>query len=198
VRAERVLFLADRANLGRQALGEFANFQRPVTGLLFTQECTVQHLRRRAIDLSASVVTLAAQPGLVGTIYTRARNTIEEPQHLHRLVRMIGAETWSGFGVDVKGAIYEGLLERTASDVKSGAGQYFTPRPVIQACVEVLDPAPGQTVCDPACGTGGSCLPPTSTCAASPARATARPASACARRASPATTSSPVWLGSRR
>ncbi len=107
---------------------------------------------------AAALETLAAQPGLVGTIFARARNGIEEPAHLHRLVRMIDAETWSAFGADVKGDIYESLLERTASDVKTGAGQYFTPRPVISACVEVLDPAPGQTVCDPACGTGGFLL----------------------------------------
>ena len=107
---------------------------------------------------AAALETLAAQPGLVGTVYARARNGIEEPAHLHRLVRMIDAENWSAFGMDVKGAIYEGLLERTASDVKTGAGQYFTPRPVISACVEVVDPRPGQTVCDPACGTGGFLL----------------------------------------
>jgi type I restriction enzyme M protein len=106
----------------------------------------------------AALEKLAIQPGLVGTVYARARNGIEEPAHLHRLVRMIDAETWSAFGVDVKGAIYEGLLERTASDVKTGAGQYFTPRPVISACVEVVDPRPKQTVCDPACGTGGFLL----------------------------------------
>lgn len=107
---------------------------------------------------AAALETLAAQPGLVGTIFARARNGIEEPAHLHRMVRLIDAETWSAFGMDVKGAIYEGLLERTASDVKTGAGQYFTPRPVIAACVDVVDPRPAQTVCDPACGTGGFLL----------------------------------------
>lgn len=83
---------------------------------------------------------------------------MEEPAHLKRLVGLVGAETWSAFGADVKGAIYEGLLERTASDVKSGAGQYFTPRPLIQEIVETVDPTPQQTVCDPACGTGGFLL----------------------------------------
>lgn len=107
---------------------------------------------------STALETLAAQPGLIGTIYARARNSIEEPAHLIRLVKLINAETWSAFGMDVKGDIYEGLLERTASDVKSGAGQYFTPRPVISACVEVVNPRPNQTVCDPACGTGGFLL----------------------------------------
>jgi len=101
---------------------------------------------------------LGRAPGLIGAIYARARPTVEEPAHLKRLVGLIGAETWSAFGADVKGAIYEGLLERTASDIKSGTGQYFTPRPLIQAIVEVVDPTPRQTVCDPACGTGGFLL----------------------------------------
>jgi type I restriction enzyme M protein len=130
---------------------------------LLPEDCRWAHLaslagQELARTYARALEALAAQPGLVGTIYTRARNTIEEPAHLHRLVKMIGAETWSAFGVDVKGSIYEGLLERTASDVKSGAGQYFTPRPVIAACVQVVDPRPGQTVCDPACGTGGFLL----------------------------------------
>jgi type I restriction enzyme M protein len=130
---------------------------------LLPEECRWARLaalsgRELAQHYARTLETLSTQPGLVGTIYTRARNTIEEPAHLHRLVRMIGAESWSGFGVDVKGAIYESLLERTASDTKSGAGQYFTPRPVIQACVEVVDPRPGQTICDPACGTAGFLL----------------------------------------
>ena len=101
---------------------------------------------------------LGREPGLIGAIYARARPTVEEPAHLKRLVSLIGAETWSAFGADVKGAIYEGLLERTASDIKSGTGQYFTPRPLIQAIVEIVDPTPQQTVCDPACGTGGFLL----------------------------------------
>ena len=130
---------------------------------LLPEECRWAQLaaltgRELAQHYARTLETLAAQSGLVGTIFTRARNTIEEPAHLHRLVRMIGAENWSGFGVDVKGAIYESLLERTASDTKSGAGQYFTPRPVIQACVDVVDPKPGQTICDPACGTAGFLL----------------------------------------
>ncbi|MCB1245620.1 MAG: SAM-dependent DNA methyltransferase, partial [Verrucomicrobiae bacterium] len=65
---------------------------------------------------------------------------------------------WIGLNVDVKGEIYEGLLERNASEVKSGAGQYFTPRPVIDAIVRCVDPQIGETVCDPACGTGGFLL----------------------------------------
>ena len=56
---------------------------------------------------------------------------------------------------DVKGDAYEGLLEKNAQDVKTGAGQYFTPRPLIQAMVDVINPKPNETLCDPACGTGG-------------------------------------------
>ena len=71
---------------------------------------------------------------------------------------LIGEEIWLGLDVDTKGAIYEGLLERNAAEVKSGAGQYFTPRPLIDAMVTVIDPQPEETVHDPACGTGGFLL----------------------------------------
>ena len=71
---------------------------------------------------------------------------------------MIGDEDWSGMDVDIKGAIYEGLLEKTASSSDKGAGQYFTPRPLIRAIVDVMAPKPGQVIGDPACGTGGFLL----------------------------------------
>ncbi len=58
----------------------------------------------------------------------------------------------------MKGDVYEGLLEKNAQDAKSGAGQYFTPRALIKAIVDVMQPAPGETICDPACGTGGFLL----------------------------------------
>ena len=73
-------------------------------------------------------------------------------------MELINGETWVGLDVDVKGAIYEGLLEKNAEDVKGGAGQYFTPRPLIRAMVEVMRPQPGETIYDPACGTGGFLL----------------------------------------
>jgi type I restriction enzyme M protein len=101
---------------------------------------------------------LAREPGLIGTIFRGAQNKLTDPAKLKRVVSLIDAETWIGIGVDVKGAIYEGLLERNAAEVKSGAGQYFTPRPLIQAMVHVLDPKVGETVHDPACGTGGFLL----------------------------------------
>lgn len=102
---------------------------------------------------------LARQSGLIGTIFRKAQNKLSDPAKLTRVVSLIDNEgPWIGIGVDVKGQIYEGLLERNASEVRSGAGQYFTPRPVIDAVVECLDPRIGDTVCDPACGTGGFLL----------------------------------------
>jgi type I restriction enzyme M protein len=106
----------------------------------------------------AALAALSRSDGLLGAIFLKAKNAIEDPARLQRLVQLIDGETWLGLGVDVKGAIYEGLLERNAAEVKSGAGQYFTPRPLIDAMVEIVDPEPGKTVCDPACGTGGFLL----------------------------------------
>ncbi len=98
---------------------------------------------------------LGRQAGLLGTIFRKAQNKLQDPAKLKRLVMLIDAESWSGLDADVKGEIYEGLLERNARDVKSGAGQYFTPRPLIKAIVGVMNPGPGLVVADPACGTGG-------------------------------------------
>ena len=87
------------------------------------------------------------------------RNRIRDPHKLHRLiVELIDRENWTAYDADIKGEAYEGLLEKTAQDSKNGAGQYFTPRPLIRAIVEVLRPTPGQTTCDPACGTCGFLL----------------------------------------
>jgi type I restriction enzyme M protein len=101
---------------------------------------------------------LSKRTDFVGTLFLKAESKIDDPAKLQRLVSLIDGETWMGVNVDVKGTIYEGLLERNAGEVKSGAGQYFTPRPLIQAIVEVVDPDPQKTVCDPACGTGGFLL----------------------------------------
>lgn len=101
---------------------------------------------------------LSKRDGIVGTLFLKAESKISDPAKLQRLLTLIDGEIWMGLDVDVKGSIYEGLLERNAGEVKSGAGQYFTPRPVIQAMVEVIDPDPGETVCDPAVGTGGFLL----------------------------------------
>ena len=96
--------------------------------------------------------------GLIPTIFRKAQNKIQDPAKLRRLIELIEGETWIGLDMDVKGEIYEGLLEKNAQDIKSGAGQYFTPRALIKAMVDVMHPAPGQTICDPAAGTGGFLL----------------------------------------
>jgi len=93
--------------------------------------------------------------GLIPVIFRKAQNRIQDPAKLRRLTTLIDEETWSGLQMDVKAEIYEGLLEKNAQDVKSGAGQYFTPRPLIQAMVDVMQPAPDTRICDPAAGTGG-------------------------------------------
>ena len=96
--------------------------------------------------------------GLIPVIFRKAQNRVQDPAKLRRLLELIDSETWIGLDMDVKGEIYEGLLEKNAQDIKSGAGQYFTPRPLIKAIVDVMRPAPGMTICDPACGTGGFLL----------------------------------------
>ncbi len=96
--------------------------------------------------------------GLIPTIFRKAQNRITDPAKLERLVKLIDKENWSSLTVDTKAEIYEGLLEKNAQDVKSGAGQYFTPRPLIKAMVEVMQPRPGQLIADPAAGTGGFLL----------------------------------------
>jgi type I restriction enzyme M protein len=102
---------------------------------------------------------LGKRPGMLGTIFRKAQNKIQDPAKLRRLiVDLIDKEQWSSLSADVKGDAYEGLLQKNAEDVKGGAGQYFTPRPLIAAMVEVMAPQPGQTICDPACGTGGFLL----------------------------------------
>jgi type I restriction enzyme M protein len=111
-----------------------------------------------AAAYTKALAELGRKDGLVGALFQKARNAIEDPASLQKLVNLIDEEEWLPLPVDVKGAIYEGLLERNAAEVKTGAGQYFTPRPLIDAMVTVVDPQPGKTVCDPACGTGGFLL----------------------------------------
>jgi type I restriction enzyme M protein len=116
------------------------------------EACTGSELTKR---YARALAKLGRQPGLLGLIFQGARNRIDSAPALEQLVRMIGAEKWSAFGGDVLGDAYEGLLERTAADVKSGAGQYFTPRALTHAIVDAIQPRPGETIADPACGTGG-------------------------------------------
>ena len=101
---------------------------------------------------------LSKDDGLIGTIFTRASNKIDRPVMLAKVIEMVASEDWYMMEGDLKGAIYESILEKNGQDKKSGAGQYFTPRALIQAIVEVVDPKIDETVADPACGTGGFLL----------------------------------------
>ncbi len=106
----------------------------------------------------ATLEKLSGEPGLIGTIFTKATNKIQTPVHLKKVIDMVSGENWYMLEGDVKGAIYESILEKNGKDKKSGAGQYFTPRALIKAMVDVVDPKIMETVADPACGTGGFLL----------------------------------------
>ena len=103
--------------------------------------------------------TLGRQPGILGAIYSGSQSRFNNPVNLKKLLGLIDETEWTSLGVDVKAAAFEGLLEKAASEGKKGAGQYFTPRLLIQAIVRCLKPDPRAhlefTVCDPACGSGG-------------------------------------------
>ena len=101
---------------------------------------------------------LSKQDGVIGTIFTKAINKIDRPVHLEKVIQMVKEENWYMMEGDLKGALYESILEKNGLDKKSGAGQYFTPRPLIQAIVDCVDPKITETVADPACGTGGFLL----------------------------------------
>jgi len=98
---------------------------------------------------------LSRQKGILGQIFVQSQNKIKEPAMLYKIIDMIDKEQWATLDADIKGTIYEGLLEKNAEDTKSGAGQYFTPRALIRAMVECIQPQPNKTIADPACGTGG-------------------------------------------
>jgi type I restriction enzyme M protein len=98
---------------------------------------------------------LSTEKGMLGQIFTKSQNKITDPAKLARLIEMVDGVEWVMLGSDVKGDIYEGILEKNAEDTKSGAGQYFTPRALIAAMVECVGPEPNKTVGDPACGTAG-------------------------------------------
>ena len=109
-------------------------------------------------DYEEILSTLSKKDGLIGTIFTRAQNKITKPVYLEKVVNLIEGENWLTKDDDVKGAIYEEVLEKNGQDTKSGAGQYFTPRSLIKAMVKVTRPKITETVCDPACGTAGFLL----------------------------------------
>ena len=114
---------------------------------------------KRGAELEGHYIALlrehGTKKGMLGQIFTKAQNKIQDPAKLYRLIDMIDDTEWVTLGADVKGDIYENLLERNAEDTKSGAGQYFTPRALIRAMVECVRPEPGKLIADPACGTGG-------------------------------------------
>ena len=103
----------------------------------------------------ATLEKLGEQGGILGKIFKGATNKISNAAILYRIVQMIDTEKWVSMSSDVKGEIYEGLLQKNAEDIKSGAGQYFTPRPLIRAMVKCLRPKPMKTIADPCCGSGG-------------------------------------------
>lgn len=106
-----------------------------------------------------ALAALGKRGGTLGLIFRHAKNKINDPAKLRLLVvDLIGQTEWSGLSADIKGDAYEGLLEKNARDTKSGAGQYFTPRPLIDAIVSCVKLKPGDVICDPACGTAGFLL----------------------------------------
>lgn len=123
------------------------------------KEYNWESLAVKGADLETHYSTLLRElskdKGILGQIFTKSQNKIQDPAMLSKVIDMIGNENWLVMGADVKGDIYEGLLEKNAEDVKSGAGQYFTPRALIRAMVECVQPEPGKTIADPSCGTGG-------------------------------------------
>jgi type I restriction enzyme M protein len=115
--------------------------------------------KKRGAELEAFYTqmlrSLGTEKGILGQIFTKSQNKIQDPAKLLKVIDLIGQEQWTMVGADIKGDIYEGLLEKNAADTKSGAGQYFTPRALIKAMVQCVAPEAGKTIHDPACGTGG-------------------------------------------
>nr|VFJ55942.1 MAG: type I restriction enzyme M protein [Candidatus Kentron sp. DK] len=110
------------------------------------------------IHYAQTLRELGRTRGILGQIFTKSQNKIQDPAKLYKIIDMVDKEQWARMGADVKGRIYERLLEKNAEDTKSGAGQYFTPRALIKAMVECVRPEPDRTIADPACGTGGFLL----------------------------------------
>ncbi|MFF4484297.1 N-6 DNA methylase [Streptomyces sp. NPDC001520] len=118
--------------------------------LSMSAEPLVDHYERILRDLGS-------RPGtMLGEVFLKAQNKIHDPAVLERLVKdLINPYSWNRAEIDLKGDAYEGLLQRGAEDRKTGAGQYFTPRPLIDAMIDCVEPQLGERITDPACGTGG-------------------------------------------
>ncbi len=122
-------------------------------------ECLIAENGEALLDAYENALRiLSEEPGIIGSIFVKANNKIDKPTYLAKVISLIDETTWLSLDDDLKGAIYENILEKNGQDKKSGAGQYFTPRPLIQAMVDVVRPKITETVCDPACGTGGFLL----------------------------------------
>ncbi len=132
-------------------------YNRPLTMPLAYQWSSLTDKSGEALEAHYSLVLreLGKEKGILGQIFIKSQNKIQDPAKLYKLIDLIDRESWVMMGADVKGEIYEGLLERNAEDTKSGAGQYFTPRALIRAMVECIRPEPKRSIADPACGTGG-------------------------------------------
>lgn len=132
-------------------------YNRPLPIPIEYQWDSLTSKRGAELELHYSILLreLGQQKGVLGQIFTKSQNKIQDPAKLYKLIDMIHRENWVMMDTDVKGDIYEGLLEKNAEDTKSGAGQYFTPRALISAMVACIRPEPGKTIADPACGTGG-------------------------------------------
>ena len=132
-------------------------------GIDIPSNCSWESIKNKSgqdlLDHYSDVLkNLRKEKGILGDIFTDATSRFTQAVNLKKLINMVDEEDWSALDVDVKGAAFEGLLEKSASEGKKGAGQYFTPRPLIQAIVKVMQPDPRgkeYTICDPACGTGG-------------------------------------------
>jgi len=109
----------------------------------------LKHYRQMLLDLGQS------QDPLIAAIYADAQTRLKEPRHLEQLIKALDGIDWFSAREDGLGDLYEGLLERNASETKSGAGQYFTPRPLIDSIIRCIRPQPGETIQDPAAGTAG-------------------------------------------
>ena len=127
-------------------------------------ECDWPHLRKLSgVALTEgyedALRTLGKQRGILGDIFAASQNRLSNPATLAQLIKSIDETEWTSLNVDVKAAAFEGLLEKAAAEGKKGAGQYFTPRPLIECMVRLIQPDPrvsrNFTIGDPACGTGG-------------------------------------------
>ncbi len=155
----------------------YGDYLEQLTYLLFLKMADEQHelLGQRVVPIGYDWPTLLNRSGeqleaqynktltelgsaddMLGVVFRKARNRIQNPAKLEQLIKeFIDQHEWMSYDADLKGDAYEGLIEKTAQEGARGAGQYFTPRSLISAIVDVMLPEPGHRICDPACGTGG-------------------------------------------